>query len=115
MTWGRWSSFNDEIHAARWVRKQHSTSTATFGSPNVGAIGHVAEGRVRVLARPGAAATVAVARLAARVEATRVALYTVSLDDDGALLRGVADTHDGLVVAGFGVGHVPAVDGPGAR
>ena len=98
-------TFNDEIHAARWVRKQHSTSTATFGSPNVGAIGHVVEGRVRVLARPQRLPPLPWPE-PARVAATRVALYTVSLDDDGALLHGVADTQDGLVVAGFGVGHV---------
>ena len=103
--------FNDEIHTARWVRKQHSTSTATFGSPNAGPIGHVIEGQVRVLARP--------ARLRplpwpepARVTPVRVALYTVSLDDDGALLQGVADTHQGLVLAGFGVGHVSASMAP---
>ena len=102
-------AFNDEIHAARWVRKQHSTST--FGSPNMGAIGHVAEGRVRVLARPGRLRRLPWP-LTARVETTRVALYTVTLDDDGALLRGVDDTHDGLVVAGFGVGHVPASMAP---
>ena len=104
-------SFNDEIHAARWVRKQHSTSTAAFGSPNVGAIGHVAEGRVRVLARPSRLRPMSWPE-AARVDATRVALYTVCLDDDGALLRDVADTHDGLVVAGFGVGHVSASMAP---
>ncbi len=77
----------------------------------MGAIGHVAEGRVRVLARPERLRPLPWP-LTARVEATRVALYTVSLDDDGALLRGVADTHDGLVVAGFGVGHVPASMAP---
>jgi len=37
-----------------------------------------------------------------------VALYTMALDDDGLLLDGVAATHQGLVVAAFGVGHVPA-------
>ncbi|MGH3239978.1 MAG: asparaginase domain-containing protein, partial [Spirillospora sp.] len=44
--------FNDEVHAARWARKTHSTSTATFASPNLGPIGHVVEDQVRILARP---------------------------------------------------------------
>jgi L-asparaginase len=98
---------NDEIHAARWVRKQHSTSTATFGSPNAGPIGVVVEGRARVLARPRRLRPLP-APDRGRLEGTRVASYTVTLDDDGALLDGIASTHQGLVVAGFGVGHVPA-------
>lgn len=101
----------DQIHAARWVRKTHSTSTSTFASPNTGPIGHVIEGRVRLLAtlprhdplpRPDPAA----------LAATRVALYPAALDDDGALLTGLADSHQGLVVAGFGVGHVSAALAP---
>jgi L-asparaginase len=103
--------FNDEIHAARWVRKQHSTSTATFGSPNAGPIGQVIEGRVRVLARPERREPLPWPE-PARVTPVRVALYTVCLDDDGGLLQGAADTHLGLVVAGFGVGHVSASMAP---
>lgn len=99
--------FSDEVHAARWVRKQHSTSTGTFDSPNLGPIGHVVEGTPRILARPARLAPLP--RPAAdRLSATRVALHTVVLDDDGLLLERVAETHQGLVVAGFGVGHVPA-------
>jgi len=102
---------NDEIHAARWVRKQHSTSTATFGSADAGPLGHVIEGRVRLLTRllrPQPLPVPDRDRLGAR----RVALHVVSLEDDGDRLDGLADTHEGLVVAGFGVGHVPAARAP---
>jgi L-asparaginase len=104
--------FKDEIHAARWVRKTHSTSTATFASPNAGPIGHVVEDRVRILTRPARLDGVQGRAEPTALEATRVALYTVTLDDDGLLLRGLADTHQGLVVAGFGVGHVPSALAP---
>lgn len=108
--------FNDEIHAPRWVRKTHSTSTATFASPNVGPIGQVIEGRVRVLARPPRRDRVSLEALSAdgsggsalRLDEARVALYTAGLEDDGLLLRGIADTHAGLVIGGYGVGHVPS-------
>jgi len=103
--------FNDEIHAARWVRKQHSTSTATFVSLNAGPLGAVIEGRVRILAQLSRRPPLQPPNRA-RVEVIKVALYTVTLDDDGALLDGVAATHHGLVLAGFGVGHVPAMMAP---
>ncbi|WP_422734990.1 asparaginase [Micromonospora sp. WMMD558] len=104
-------TLNDEVHAARWVRKTHSTSTATFASPNVGPVGHVIEGEVRVLARTERREPLPPVD-PARLNDTRVALYTVTLDDDGGLLDSLADTHHGLVVAGFGVGHVPGVLAP---
>ncbi|MGW2933594.1 asparaginase [Streptomyces sp. NPDC001156] len=98
--------FNDEIHAARWVRKTHSTSTATFASPNTGPIGHVIEGHTRILTAP--------VRLRApyprpdALDNTRVALHTVTLDDDTDTLAAVAAASHGLVIGGFGVGHVPS-------
>lgn len=103
--------FSDEIHAARWVRKQHSTSTSTFVSPNAGPLGAVIEGRVRILTQLSRRLPLHSPNRD-RVEATKVALYTVTLDDDGALLDGVAATHHGLVIAGFGVGHVSASMAP---
>jgi L-asparaginase len=94
---------SDEIHAARHVAKRHSTSPAAFVSPNAGPIGRLVEGaatftasvpRQRPLARPE------------RVE-VRVPLVTIAFADDGSLLDGLEQRCDGLVVAGFGVGHVP--------
>ncbi|MEV8378242.1 asparaginase [Kribbella sp. NPDC056861] len=104
--------FNDEVHAARWVRKTHSTSTATFASPNAGPIGQVVEGQVRILTRPSRQDGVPGRAEPADLDAAQVALYTVTLDDDGVLLKGLADTHQGLVVAGYGVGHVPSALAP---
>ncbi|MET7967372.1 asparaginase [Micromonospora sp. NPDC005305] len=99
-------AFNDEIHAARFARKTHSTSTATFASPNAGPLGHVIEGEVRLLTRPPRHAPLPPVDRD-RLAATRVALHTVTLDDDPALLDALTPGLDGLVVAGFGVGHVP--------
>ncbi|HWD77285.1 MAG TPA: asparaginase [Kribbella sp.] len=104
--------FKEEIHAARWVRKTHSTSTATFASPNTGPIGHVVEDQVRVLTRPVRLDGVQGSAEPTELDRVHVALYTVTLDDDGLLLQGLADTHQGLVVAGYGVGHVPAALAP---
>ena len=93
---------NDQIHAARFVRKTHSTSTATFASPNAGPIGLVAEGRpVRVVTVER--------RPVHRPQAldARVALHVVSMGDDGGTLDRIAERCDGLVVGALGVGHVP--------
>ncbi len=45
---------NDEIHAARFVRKAHTALTSTFVSPFLGPLGLVAEGRARFLDAGGA-------------------------------------------------------------
>jgi L-asparaginase len=100
-------AFLDEIHAARHVRKQYSTSPATFGSPNLGPLGHVVEGTPRFLAGlPARTPVTGWTREA--LERTNVALYTTTFDDDGLLLAGPDHSHQGLVLAGFGGGHVPA-------
>jgi len=95
---------NDEVHAARWVRKTHTTSTGAFASPGAGPIGSLAEGRLLLRARPPRRR--AVGPLSGPVT-VRTAVVPMVLDDDGTLLRQAAAACDGLVVAGFGVGHVP--------
>jgi L-asparaginase len=98
--------FLDDIHAARHVRKAHSTNPASFQSPDVGPVGHVVEGTPRFLAELPARKPIE-GWTVERVTETKIALYTVTLDDDGALLEGPDHSHHGLVLAGFGAGHVP--------
>ena len=95
----------DEIHAAARVRKLHTMSVAAFASPVGGPLGYLAEGRVRIVQRP--VGRCALPPLPDGFATPRVGLCTATLGDDGALLPDLAARLDGLVVAGFGVGHVP--------
>ena len=96
--------FADEIHAASRVRKTHTTSGFTFQSPNGGPLGYVVEGQPRVLSRP---ATRTVLPAAIGSQSVEIGLLTMVLGDSGAALEAVAERVDGLVVAGFGAGHIP--------
>ncbi|MEE1807632.1 asparaginase [Streptomyces sp. BE133] len=96
---------NDQVFDAVRVRKLHSTSTNAFASPDTGPLGTVAEGRLRLLAVP---AHKPLPFSAATARPACVGLYTASLGDDGTLLAPLLEQVDGMVIAGFGVGHVPA-------
>jgi len=101
---------NDEIHAARFVRKMHTSSPAAFASPLMGPIGMLAEGRVRIIVRPERIP--ALRRTEAAIEAP-VALVTFGLGDDGRMLGAAIDAgFSGVVIEGMGGGHVsePAAD-----
>jgi L-asparaginase len=102
--------FNDEIHLAARVRKTHSTSTAAFQSPDIGPIGSVIEGSVRILAKPITRFAALPVPSPASLASTVVPLHTATLDDDGTLLHHLASgssTASGLVLSAFGVGHMP--------
>ena len=98
-------TFADEIHAARRVRKTHSTSIATFASPDTGPLGHVVEGKTRILTRAYGRQVLPAPQVGGTLP--KVGLYTATLDDDGAALSALTAQFAGLVIAGFGVGHVP--------
>lgn len=91
---------NDEIHAARWVRKGHSSLLNAFES-FPGPLGLVVEGAPRyfhpahqlpALPRP--------------LDVPTVPLIEATVDDDGSLLDWL--NVGGVVVAATGVGHVSA-------
>lgn len=94
---------NDEAHAARFVRKTHTQSPATFRSEPSGPVGWVAEGLFHLAQRPVGRRTVSVPE----GEDAPVALYTAALGDDGRVLDELPRLgYRGLVVEALGGGHV---------
>lgn len=85
--------------------KAHATSTGAFTSPNGGPLGYLVEGRVVLLNRP--TGRTVIPPVDGEPTVPRVPLFMVVLDEDTAGLDAPAGQADGLVVAGFGVGHVP--------
>jgi L-asparaginase len=101
--------FAGELHAARAARKVASTSPAAFASPATGPLGSVAEGRVRIAARPARPEPLA---LPERLDG-RVPIVPTYLGDDGSGLRAaLRDGADAVVFVALGAGHVapPVLD-----
>lgn len=97
--------FNDEIHAARFVQKTHTSNPATFCSALTGPIGWITEGRVRIAAQPSRRP-----RLPVREDARppSVPVLTLALGDDTGLVEHVSNAeYDGVVLEAYGGGHVP--------
>jgi L-asparaginase len=95
--------FAEAIHSARAVAKSHTVSVTAFTSPGSGPVGYVVEG-VPVFTAPAPAR---VQMPSVPVDSgVRVGLALATLGDDGRWLPAYAEGLDGLVVAGFGVGHV---------
>ncbi|SPL88272.1 L-asparaginase [[Actinomadura] parvosata subsp. kistnae] len=98
-------AMNDEIHAARFVRKAHTSRPSAFVSAGAGPVGWTAEDRVRIPLRLSRRVHIGLPPQTEEIAA--VALVTAALGDDGRAL-GTLPGHgyQGVVVAGFGVGHV---------
>jgi L-asparaginase len=98
--------FNDEIHAARFVRKTHTSNPATFRSDPVGPIGWISECIPRVVLRPEEQRKI---KLPEDAQDHSVALLTMTLGDDGRLLPAIEqEGYAGLVIEALGGGHVPS-------
>lgn len=97
---------NDEVHAARFVRKTHTQSCAAFQSGNGPPLGRIAEGHVNISSR------IDRKPLVQGVEGRHcepVALITMHVDADRPLLQHIAELgYKGVVIAAFGGGHVPS-------
>ena len=80
---------NDEIHAARFARKTHTSNPATFRSDPVGPVGWVSEDVPRVVLRPVGRHKIS---LPEDAQNRPVALHTVALGDDGRLLPAIEES-----------------------
>lgn len=108
---GTLAVFNDEIHAARFVRKTNTSSPSTFQSPTCGPLGWIVEDRVRFAFR-----VAPLARIAPPTPSSipAVALVKCSLGDDARFIDQIASLgYGGAVIEAFGGGHVPARLVPG--
>jgi L-asparaginase len=95
---------NDGIHTARFVAKIHPTMVDAFGSPSVGPVGQLIESRPHLWLRPTYDDFVGIP---AGTSLPCVELVTMSVAGSAHVLDAVVGTNpDGLVIAGFGGGHV---------
>lgn len=95
---------NNTIHEARWVRKANSMSVETFESPIMGPAGMVLEG-VPQYFRPSSKRHRQ--RFAKPDLSVRVALVETCLGETGEMLDAVVQAgYRGIVIAGYGAGHV---------
>ena len=98
--------FNDEIHAARFVRKTHASSLATFQSPNAGALGWLSEGDVHLATRPAPLTRVPLASVGS---VPAVAIVACALGDDGRIISSLTSLGYGAAILdAVGGGHVAA-------
>lgn len=97
---------NDEIHAARWVQKSHTTLTSAFESPGSGRVGIVTESQVEIFTYPPRDLLPITASLNHN---SRVVQVSLGLGEEGWLLPALSGLgYSGAVIEGMGAGHVPA-------
>jgi L-asparaginase len=103
---------NDEIHAARWARKQDSSRVSAFRSPGHGPVGTAVPGSVRLVVSPARRFVVTVPEALPPVPVVQT--YT---GIEERLIEAVLEVSGaaGLVVEGTGLGNVPGTAERGIR
>jgi L-asparaginase len=98
-------SMNDEIHAARFVTKTHTTSFSTFASPETGPLGIIDDLGVWYRSATGARTHIACDRAEPNVHLVKMAAGA-----DALILNALVDARvAGVVIEGSGSGNVPNV------
>jgi L-asparaginase len=96
---------NDELHTARFATKTHTSRPSTFASPGAGPVGELVEGRVDLWFRPLWEDYLG---LPDSVDRHAVELIRVAAGIDDTLMRAaIGKQPDGIVLEGFGGGHLP--------
>ena len=95
---------NDEIHAAREVRKTYTSNVATFESPGYGPLGIVDEDRVILFRKSLAREMISANNIEPNVE-----LFKMTAGNSGKLLSYAVDNKiKGLIIEGLGRGNIPS-------
>ncbi|MCW2781765.1 MAG: L-asparaginase [Marmoricola sp.] len=94
---------DDEVHRAGTVTKRHSSALSTFGSPTTGPVGLVHGEQVTFVSPPTPPTRYDVEHADADIP-----LLFATTGAPTRILESALDGAAGLVVAGFGLGHVPA-------
>ncbi|MFC6152207.1 asparaginase [Nocardioides yefusunii] len=106
----------DQIHAARYVHKAHTSAPSAFVSPGTGPIGWLVEGRAALALTPRRPAAV---HLAEDTPLPEVLVVRVGMGESPALLSalvsGAVPGVAGVVLEGVGGGHVPRALVPALR
>jgi L-asparaginase len=95
---------NEEIHAAREVRKTYTSNVATFESPGYGPLGIVDEDQVIIFRKSLIRETIPAERIEPDIE-----LFKMTAGNDGRLIGYAIDNQvKGIIIEGLGRGNIPA-------
>ncbi|MEW9669714.1 asparaginase [Ammoniphilus sp. 3BR4] len=95
--------FNDEIHAARYVTKTHTSNVATFQSPQHGPVGLISKKNIQYMESPLPRKHIPISKILANIPLIK----TVTGMKAEWLSFLLDDEIDGVVIEAFGAGNVP--------